>query len=168
MFSFSARKKSAAAQRYIRRLVDLTIPNRAGLGNMERYENRHNRSIPTLLCPWEQNRPIVSKAIVAITKDFSGQGIGIVLSGAFDAKDIVVGFCLRKVAANEPLFFLGVRRTSVPIGGGFWQLGIEFTEFMNQNWHSELEPLFPMAQKLLPPSCPRPEDARVVVEALSD
>jgi hypothetical protein len=165
MFSFSARKKDVDSQRYIRRLIDLTTPNHAGPERMERYENRNNRSIPALLCPWEHKAPIVSKAIVAITKDLSDRGIGLILSDAFDAKDAVVGFCHPEATANEPWFFLGVRQTSVPIGGGYWLFGIELTEFMNEDQHAELKPLLPMAQMLLPP-CSRMENSLAVVESL--
>jgi hypothetical protein len=164
MFSFSTRKKSVDFQRYIRRLIDRTSPNRGGSASMERYENRHNRIIPALLCPWDQNTPIVSKAVVAITKDFSDRGIGLILSNTFDAEYVVVGFCHEEATAKEPLFFLGVKRTSSPIGGGFWLFGVELAEFMNETWRAELEPLFPMAKKLLQPSCPIFED-QVAVES---
>jgi hypothetical protein len=168
MFSFSARKKNVDFQRYIRRLIDRTSPNRAGSGCMERYENRHNRIIPALLCPWEHKAPIVSKAVVVLTKDFADRGIGLVLSDAFDAKDVVVGFCHPEATAKEPLFFLGAKRTSDPIGGGFWLFGVELIEFMNETWRVELEPLFPMAVNLLPPSCPGSKDPVAAVESLAD
>ena len=167
MFSFSARKKTVDFQRYIRRLIELTRPNRGGSASMDRFENRHNRIIPALVCPWEQNTPIVSKAVVAITKDFADRGVGLILSDAFDAKDVVVGFCHEEATAKQPLFFLGERRTSSPIGGGFWLFGIEFTEFMNETWRVELEPLLPMAQKLLQP-CSMLEDPVAAVESLVD
>ena len=68
---------------------------------MDRFENRHNRIIPALLCPWEQNTPIVSKAVVAITKDFSDRGVGLILSNTFDAQNVVVGFCHQEATAKE-------------------------------------------------------------------
>jgi hypothetical protein len=49
MFSFSARKKTVDFQRYIRRLIELTRPNRGGSASMDRFENRHNRIIPALV-----------------------------------------------------------------------------------------------------------------------
>ena len=168
MFSFSARKKNVDFQRYIHRLIDLTSPNRAGSGYMEQYENRHNRIIPALLCPWEQNTPIVSKAVVVLTKDFADRGIGLVVNDAFDAKNVVVGFCHPEATAKEPLFFLGASRTCEPIGGGFWLFGVELIEFMNEIWRVELEPLFPMAQKLLPASCSRSNESVGAVESLAD
>jgi hypothetical protein len=168
MFFFSARKKNVDFQRYIRRLIDLTSPNRGGSGCMERYENRHNRIIPALLCPWEQNTPIVSKAVVVLTKDFADRGIGLVVSGAFDAEKVVVGFCHPAATANEPLFFLGARRTSDPIGGGYWLFGVELIEFMNETWRAELEPLVSMAEKLLPPSSSGSNGPVAAVESLAN
>src|SRR3990172_8483421 len=125
MFSFSARKTRVDLQRYVRRLIDLTIPNRPGSTNVERYENRHNRVIPALLCPWEGNAPIVSRAVTAITKDLADRGVGLILADPFDATEVVVGFYHREATASQPWFFRGVRRTSVPVGGGFWLFGIE-------------------------------------------
>lgn len=165
MFSFSSRKKNVDFQRYIRRLIDLTSPNRGSSASMERCENRNNRTIPVLLCPWEQRTPLVSKAVVAITKDFTDRGVGLILSHPFDAKNVVIGICHEEATAKEPLFFLGARRTSNPIGGGFWLFGVELTEFMNETWRTELEPLFPMAKKLLQPSCPIFEDSIAAVES---
>jgi hypothetical protein len=51
MFLFSARKKSADFQRYMRRLIDLTSPNRASSTGTERFVTRNNRVIPALVCP---------------------------------------------------------------------------------------------------------------------
>jgi hypothetical protein len=149
---FTSRKKSVDFQRYVRRLIDLTSPIRACSTGTERFVTRNNRVIPTLVCPWENNTPTISKVVLAVTKDLGDQGVGIISNHPLDLKDVVVGFCHEEATASEPWFFLGVRRTSIPIGGGFWLSGIELTEFMNENWSTELEPLVPMARTLLPPS----------------
>lgn len=152
MALFTFRKKSVDFQRYVRRLIDLTSPNRACSTGTERFVTRNNRVIPTLVCPWENSTPTISGAVVAVTKDLGDQGIGLVVNHPLNFTDVVVGFCHEEATAGEPWFFLGVRRTSLPIGGGFWLVGIELTEFMNENWSAQLEPLVPMARMLLPPS----------------
>ncbi len=166
MFSFTARKKAVTAERHIRRMIDLTIPNDAGVAITDRYENRFNRSIPVLLCPWERNEPVVSEAVTVVTKDIGDRGVGLILTQPYDATEVVLGFCLPEAAASEPSFFLGTKRSNVAIGGGFWLLGVQVTEFMNETWHTELAPLFPMARKLLPPSGLHHGDPTAAVEAL--
>ena len=152
MALFSFRKKSVDFQRYVRRLIDLTGPNRAHSTGTERLVTRSNRAIPTLVCPWENNWPTVSKAIIAVTKDLGDQGLGLLLNHPLNFTNVVVGFCHEEATASEPWFFLGMQRTNLPIGGGFWLVGIELTEFMNQDWSTQLEPLVPLAKMLLPPS----------------
>lgn len=151
MFSFTARQKTVEFQRYLRRMIDLTTPNKGTSADKARFENRHNRTIPVLMCPWENRTPIVSKTIVVVTKDIADQGVGVILNDFFAVKDVVVGFCLQDGTATKPWFFLGATQYNVAIGGGFWSVGVALTEFMNEKWHVELAPLFPMAQKLLPP-----------------
>jgi hypothetical protein len=152
LFSFKERKKTVDFQRYIRRIIDLTIPNKTDSGNLPRYENRYNRSVPVLLCPWKDDEPLLSETIVAITKDIADRGIGIILTQPFAAETMVLGFCLDEVTALEPWFFLGVRRHNIAIGGDFWLLGIELTEFISETCREQLEPLIPLVQKLYPPA----------------
>ena len=151
MFSFTARKKAVEYQRYIRRMIDLTIPNKSNSASTERFQNRHNRAIPVLLCPWARGGPVLSECLIAITKDISDQGIGLILNAPFAAKDVVLGFCLGEEAAAEPWFFRGAAEHNLAIGGGYWLLGIALKDFMNQEYQVELAPLVPMSRKLQAP-----------------
>ena len=154
LFSFSTRNKSIDSQRCIRRLIDLTIPNNGARRSTKRFEDRHNRSIPALLCPWKDGEPIVSEAVFVMSKDFADRGIGLILNHPFIATDVVVGFSLQGITQNElPCFFLCKQRSNVAIGGGFWLLGVEVEEFVSLSYHDELKPLISMARKLLPSSC---------------
>lgn len=154
LFSFSARNKSIDSQRYIRRLIDLTIPNNDRKRSTNRFENRYNRPIPALLCPWKDGEPIVSEALFVVTKDIADRGIGFILNQPCAATDVVIGFALQGIEHDElPCFFLCKRRSNVAIGGGFWLQGVEVEEFVNLSYHDELKPLIPLARKLLPPSC---------------
>jgi hypothetical protein len=167
MFSFTARKKRVDFQGYIRRLIDLTSPNRANSEELQRCENRYNRVIPALLCPWEQGAPVVSKAVVAITRDIADQGVGLILNDAFVGQEVVVGFCDWEATSGSPWFFLGTKRTSLPIGGGYWLLGIEFSELINEIWPRQLEPLVGLAEKLRPP-CAVSEHANALLDHADD
>jgi hypothetical protein len=50
------------------------------------------------------------------------------------------------------LFFLGNVRRNQPIGGGFWLVGIEFTEYVSAEHAETLAALFPLAATLLSPA----------------
>jgi hypothetical protein len=150
MSLFSFRKKNTDFQRYMRRLIDLTGPIRACSTGTERLVTRTNRAVPTLICPWENDWPIVSQAIVAITKDLGDQGVAIVVDHSLDFQNVLLAFCHQEATAGEPWFFLGIQRSSVPLGGGFWMSGIELTEFINETWKAQIEPLVPLAKMLMP------------------
>jgi hypothetical protein len=152
MFSFTAHKKRTNIQTYIRRLCDLTTPNNAASLAIDRSENRANRAIPTLVCPWSNHRPVLEKCGVALTKDISDRGVGVIFSHLPAAKDVVLGFYLSTEIMSDPWFFLASRRRDCAIGGGFWLVGFELVEFMNDSWPIELEPLRSRAMQLLPPT----------------
>jgi hypothetical protein len=147
MFSFAARKKTVDFQRFIRRLIDRTMPN-SDLSNTQRQDNRHNRVIPALVCPLRDNTPILADVVIAITKDISDQGVGLIMSAPYRASDVVVGVFDPDLATQDPWFFRGRAQSNVAIGGGFWLLGIRLTEFMNDDWRVQLAPLFPLAEEL--------------------
>lgn len=152
MFSFITRKKTVDFQRYIRRLINRTMPN-SDLSNTQRQENRHNRVIPALVCPLRDNTPILADVAIAITKDISDQGVGLIMSAPYRVSDVVVGvFGPADLALQEPWFFRGRAQRNVAIGGGFWLLGIRLTEFMNEDWRGQLAPLFPLAEELRTPT----------------
>jgi hypothetical protein len=151
MFSFTARKKTVDFQRYIRRLINRTMPN-ADFANTQRQENRHNRIIPALLCALQGSTPMLAQSSVAITKDISDQGVGLIMSAPFAATDVVVGFLDQESATNETWFFRGQAQRNVAIGGGFWLLGIRLTELMNEDWRDQLAPLIPLAENLRAPT----------------
>lgn len=163
MFSFAMRKKVVDMQPYLRRICDLTAPNNAAAAGLPRTENRYNRAIPVLLCPWEDHRPVTDRSAIAVTRDLSDRGVGVILTHPLDATEMAIGFYLASDTMQEPWFFRGLVTRCEPMGGGFWLLGLELVECMNENWSDELQPLFARAQKLLPP-VDAPEEA---IEACS-
>ena len=150
MFSFGERKKTVDIQPYIRRLCDLTTPNLATTFE-GRSENRYNRTIPTLLSPWKDDRPLGDECIIGLTSDVADRGVRLVLNQPFRADAVVVGYWISSDAMSEPYFFLGNIRRNQAIGGGFWAVGIELTEFANTNYNETLAVLEPLAAKLLSP-----------------
>jgi hypothetical protein len=152
MFSFTKSKKTVELSPYVRRICDLTTPNNTSSPELDRVENRYNRSIPTLIVPWDANRPIVDGLVIGITRDIADHGIGLVLSEPFQADDVLLGFWVDAAQMSDPWFFLGKTRRCSAVGGGFWTLGVELIEFANARFAKEVELLRPTASKLLPPS----------------
>src|SRR5262245_56452505 len=110
MYSFEVRKKSTHVQSRIRRLLDLTVPNIPKGKQHGRFEDRGNRVIPALLCPWETQGPITNQSAFVLTKDFSSEGVGVLLAQPFRATDVVISFWL-DAFMDEPWHFLGVAQT---------------------------------------------------------
>ncbi len=168
LFSFGARNDAVEVGRHLSRLSDLTIPNDPGTSKLDRFENRNNRSLPALLCPWEKGKPIVSKAMLVITKDVADRGVGLILNQRFDPINVMIGLHVQPVTGQEPWFFLGAKRSEVPIGSGFWSMGVEIKTFLKLDERPELAPLLPIAQKLLSPSYSETRDSISLVESLID
>lgn len=154
MFSFTKRKKVVDLQPYIRRLCNLTAPNLSSglVEGLERTENRYNRTIPTLLVPWKDERPMASEYVVGLTCDVADNGIGLVFNQPYRDERVVVGYWVSSEMMPEPWFFVGNIQRNQAIGGGFWKLGIELTDFANTNHGESLAVLKPLAKKLLSPT----------------
>ena len=150
MFSFAYHKKTVDLYPYIRQICDLTTPNLATMV-AGRSEDRFNRTIPTLLCPWENDRPVVDECAICLTSDLADRGIRLVLAQPFRAERVAVGYWIGSNQMREPWFFLGDVRRNQPIGGGFWAVGIELTEYANTDHQEAFADLRETAAKLLSP-----------------
>ena len=130
----------------IRRAVDVSSPNHPPSDGELRWENRSNRTMPVLLAPFEGGEPSLHEMTIALTKNLSGQGLALVLHQPFRAESVVVGFW----GEGEAEFVLGEVRQNVPLGGGFWQVGLELTERICAADYPALEALVPQAARLVP------------------
>lgn len=114
-----------------------------------RWHQRSNRSLPALLVPWENGGPMVQDATYALTKDFSSQGLALILPHPFRVEAVLIGLHL-----DTPLFALGQIRHNAALGGGFWQLGIQIYELIEVDSHPHLPTLLPLAERLVPCAVP--------------
>ncbi len=146
MFRGKQRDEQNKAAAYLRRICDLTSPNLPRFDDL-RGEHRQNRTIPVLLTPWEDDLALVAESVTALTKDISDRGLSLTLPAPFRAEHVVAGFWVPGVSdGGQPRFLLGTTRQNVPIGGGFWALGIETLRLLNS---AEAEPLLAVAQSRL-------------------
>jgi hypothetical protein len=152
MFDFLTRKKERdGLERCVRRLRDLTIPNYGSEELGARRSTRHNRVIPTLLCPFEDQRPLIDEHTFAITRDFSDNGVSLVLSQPARIDQVLLGFWVPHPGMVEPSYVLGTVERQAAIGGGFWLLGVDFVDVGIKVCASSLPALRPLASRLLPP-----------------
>ena len=146
MFSFRKRKKQIEVHTLIRRAVDASSPNRPPVEGELRWENRSNRTIPVLLTPLEGGDLSFGETTIALTKNLSSQGLALVLHQPFRAERVVIGFW----GEGEAEFVLGELRQNAPLGGGYWQVGLELTERICAADYPALEALVPQAARLVP------------------
>ena len=148
---FSSAGIDATLQKYLRRVTDLTTPNRAGAPSCLRVEDRYNRAIPTLLVPWEGDRVDRTRCAMVLTRDISEHGIGLITHHPLRVSEVVLAYWLSFDDAHEPWFFRGAIQWEEAMGGGFWAIGVELAEFMNTHRRTDVELLVPMTRKLVPP-----------------
>jgi hypothetical protein len=151
MYTFQERVAAQSVQARLRRIGDLTVPNIPPCGDSTRGIHRHNRSIPTLLCPSQHGVADISRCTIAITKDVGDEGIGLLLTHPVSGPEVLVGYLLPDAEMQRPWFFRGTIQHNTPIGGGFWVVGVALLEFFSSQRHSSLIELEPLTQKLLPP-----------------
>jgi hypothetical protein len=146
MLWFQPRDKHNEIHRVIRRLINASTPNRMPLEGESRWELRSNRTMPVLLVPYDHNELSVGELAYALTKNLSSQGLALVLHQPFRAEQLVV--C---IWSNEQAHFVAAKvRQSVPLGGGFWQIGVEASELLSPVQFPDLTRLLPWAARLDP------------------
>ena len=154
-FLFSQRASEIDVAGRLARLVNLTTPNMLLHGEERRSDTRANRSLPVLLAPWENDEPVVEETTVAITKDLGGTGVSVLLRQPLRMDALVLGFWMPDEPGNpvdgSPLFVRAHVVTNTPLGGGFWQCGLEVDEILLETDYPQLEKLAPRMQQMAPP-----------------
>jgi hypothetical protein len=146
MFSFARRRQHVEVHKLVRRFIDHSSPNQSPTSGDARWEDRSNRTLPVLLVPYDGAEACVDELTHAVTKDLSSQGLALVLPQPFRAEQVVIGFW----SEAHTHFVLGRVRQNVPLGGGFWQLGVELTALVDLWEHPEIQRLVPLAVRLAP------------------
>lgn len=150
MFSLGRRRKTVELSSYIRRIVDVTTPNLLMQADVYRQGNRYNRTFPVLVAGWSDKCEVTLPITFGLTKDFSDNGVSIIVTETLEAKNLVLGMWSSEKQSEQPWFFVGscLRRQS--IGGGFCLCGIELVEFIGDVHAKTIRKLLPLAQTLLP------------------
>jgi hypothetical protein len=149
MLSLFQRNRVAEVAPHIRRICDLTIPNKP-TPNCHRSEERYNRSLPVIVCPWRDGWPVTNELTVAMTKDLSEQGIGLIRDAPMTTEEVVIGFWLEVDDAAEPSYFRATTQSNQRLGGGYWLVGVALEEYMNRDHREQLKALDICAAYLRP------------------
>jgi hypothetical protein len=131
------RNKTRAVQSFILKVVNNNCPELAALTEGSRLESRVNLTVAVLVVPVEAGRPLVQKAFTAVTKEFSTTGLALVLDEPWALDEVLVGFRWQR----ELTFIRATAKHLNPIGGGFFQLGLQMTEVVGPDEAPDLRTL---------------------------
>ncbi len=155
MFSWHQTKKQQEVQQLLSRINNVTQPNQSPFAGEYRGETRSNRSLPVLLCPWENDEACVDECATAVTKDISSTGVSFILRQPIRAADLAIGFWLaahdEPIETTDPVFVMGEVRQYAEIGGGYWQIGVKLVERLDNEFQQQIQRLKPIAARLVPP-----------------
>jgi hypothetical protein len=143
MFSFTKRRKQTEVREYLQRLLNRTTPVVAQPD--ERAEDRYSRSIAVIVVPWTDG-PVLRESTFALVHNLSDRGAGIVTDQNRQVDQVLCGFWVDGLQ-----FVLAKVRSKTPVGGGYWLVGVEFSELVTLAECPDLEPLCILAAGLMPP-----------------
>jgi hypothetical protein len=124
-------------QKFVLKLINNNCPELKALIEGPRTEKRVNLCVPVLVVPLKDKKLRLSDAFNAITRELSVTGAGIILDQQLDLDDVILGFRLD----GEMTFLRATAKHLSPIGGGFYNLGLEMTEVVYQSDYPQLDTL---------------------------
>lgn len=146
MYSFSQRKRQLEVADVVQRIINQTTPGWAPTPDESRSERRSNRVIPILLARWDADKGRPIEPMYALTKDLSGSGLALIVNRPFPAGAVLVGIRHE----GEARFVSGTVCHTVPLGGGFWHIGVELAEILFPADYRALSLLEPLIDELEP------------------
>lgn len=132
------RDRKRAVQSFILKVVNNNCPELAALIEGPRLENRVNLTLVVLVVPVENGKPLAENAFNAVTKEFSTVGLAVVLDEPKALDEVIVGFRWER----EMTFIRATAKHLNPMGGGFFQLGLQMAELVHLSDFPELESLY--------------------------
>lgn len=116
------RKQQQQVAALIRRLIDTNTPNLYFSEETNRTSERVARCLPSLVANRTSDRLANPVPLFAMTRDFSDNGVSMIVSQEIDWTEVYCGFVL-----DVPRILLGVVQRKRYFGGGMYELGIELT-----------------------------------------
>jgi len=128
------RNKKTGVQSFILNLLNNSRMKTESMIDGPRLERRVHLTIVVLVIPLEDKKPRVEKTFATVTKEFSSTGVGVVLSEPIGLDQVILGFRNQ----GEMTFIRAEARHLTPIGGGFFQLGLQMIEVVFPGKYPEL------------------------------
>ena len=132
------RNKVKEIQGFVTRIVNNNCPELKSLIEGPRLNCRVNLTMVVTVIPVEKKKLLVEQAFTAITKEFSTSGLAVVLDGPMGLDEAIVGFRWQR----EMTFIRAATKHLNPMGGGFFQLGLQLTEVVHPSDVPGLESLY--------------------------
>jgi hypothetical protein len=134
MFS---RKKDFGVQSFVLKMVNNNCPELKALVEGPRLDTRVNLVVVVMVVPLENKRLQIRRTFTAVTKEFSNNGVSVVLDRPIELHEVILGFRFE----GEMTFIRADAKHLEPMGGGFYQLGFKLKAVVNSGDQPELSAL---------------------------
>ncbi len=132
-----ARNKIREVHGFVLKVVNNNCPEMKALTEGPRLDYRVNLTVVVVVVPMEDGKPRLGRAFTAVTKEFSAEGVGVVVEEPVKLEHVVIGFRWE----GETIYLRARAKHMNPLGGGFYQLGLHLTEVLKANDYPELRGL---------------------------
>jgi len=133
--SLFSKSKTIGVQSFIVKIVNNNCPELRDQLDGPRLARRVNLTIAVAIVPLKEGSLQVEQAFTAVTKEFSTSGLSLVLDTPLGLDEMLLGFRWE----GELSYIRGKAKHLNPIGGGFYQLGIQLLEMVAAGDYPELE-----------------------------
>ncbi len=135
--SLFTRDRKREVRGFVLKLVNNNCPELKALIEGPRQDSRVPLTVVVLVVPIERAKPRVGQAFFAVTKEFSCTGVGLVLDHPRAIENAILGFRW----PGGMIYLRATARHLNPMGGGFYQLGLQLDEVVLTSDYPELESL---------------------------
>ena len=130
-----AAKDDFRVRRFVLKLVNNNCVGLQTSLDDQRLDSRVCLVMPIVVIPIERERLHVAEAFTAVTKEFSNNGVAIVLERPQTFDEVLLGFRFE----GEMTFIRATTKHLNPMGGGFYQLGFQLLDVVSTGDYPGLE-----------------------------
>jgi hypothetical protein len=135
MISLFSKKKEFKVRGLVLKLLNNNCSALKAQINEARDDSRVNLAIVVAVIPLKDGRLRLDEAFTTVTKDFSINGLSIVLHGPLGFDQVILGFRV----SGEMVFVRAEAKHINPMGAEFFQLGLQLLEVVSTGEYPELE-----------------------------
>jgi hypothetical protein len=135
--SLFSKRKYLAVHSLVLKLVNTHCPKLTAMLEGPRQDSRVNLTVVAVIIPIDGGQLQVGRAFTAVTKEFSNNGVGLVLNEPLGIDWAILGFRLE----GQMEFVRAQAKHLDPMGGGFHQIGFHLTEVVSSADYPELKSL---------------------------